>query len=57
MNECVKVFFNLKHRDNYVKRYLYLLKRYKSKMKILIINELDQQLDYKIYDELYENIE
>ena len=26
-------------------------------MKILIINELDQQLDKKIYEELYENIE
>jgi len=57
MNECIKVFFNLKRREDYIKKYLYLLNRYKSKMKILIINELDQQLDKKIYEELYENIE
>ena len=57
MNKCIKVFFNLKHREEYVKRYLYLLKRYNSKMKILIINESDQQLDNKIYAELYDNVE
>ena len=53
MNKCIKVFFNLKHREEYVKRYLYLLKRYNSKMKILIINESDQQLDNKIYAEYF----
>ena len=51
-NKCLKIIFNLKKRESYVKRYLKLLREYSLNFDILLINDLETNINYDLENTL-----
>ena len=45
-NKCLKIIFNLKKRESYLKRYFLLLQQYTINFDILLINDLGTTVNF-----------
>ena len=45
-NKCLKIIFNLKKRESYLKRYFLLLQQYSINFDILLINDLGTTVNF-----------
>ena len=51
-NKCLKIIFNLKKRESYLKRYFLLLQQYSINFDILLINDLETDINYDLENTL-----
>ena len=51
-NKCLKIIFNLKKRESYLKRYFLLLQQYPINFDILLINDLGTTVNFDVENTL-----